>query len=134
MKVINSQLSPVSYKDIEDIVFQYPQKDKELVLNITKKLTQFGNINSLNTISDNIGKICKDSYSKNTKLVPYIHENNDSTASILLYLKNKNSIESLREVIGTNKAGHLLIDETTIKELENNNDLFCKRYSSIFYT
>ncbi len=122
---LNSQLMDVSEADVLSIVDEYPKKDRNLVLKILQRSTQFGNMESLNGLYDFLIAKKEDGlgvFSFSTHRVNSLIEN-------LSYLHTKKAFEKDPatyidlDTIYYRKKGAFLLDKNILSRIENDSNL-----------
>ncbi|MBI2995572.1 MAG: hypothetical protein HYY52_02560 [Candidatus Melainabacteria bacterium] len=121
--VIDDQLAPISAFEIKKMIDSYPPEMRGPALNALKRLTQFANIESLDSLNNKLLRMVQDSFEIYTDRHP-------SLATNLLYYRKKGTfsnelpitkLENLESwgLPRNGKKPALLIDEPTLKRLEN---------------
>ncbi len=122
---MNSQLMDVSVEDIDGIIEGFPSEDKDLVLDILKRATQFGNIESMNSIYDSV----IDEKSKGYGCFSFTDPRANSLIETFSYLAAKKAFSRDpadfvdQDFIGYRKKGAFLLDKTILSKLQTNRDL-----------
>ncbi|MFI3301400.1 MAG: hypothetical protein R3Y28_08300 [Candidatus Gastranaerophilales bacterium] len=113
-RLIRSQQKKISAQTIENFINKYPKNERNLVLKVLAKSTQFSNINSLSSLSLELNK-----YKDKCLLKP--KEANLSLTNSLLYLAKSKRTNPL-DLATNSKVGILVLDNAMLETLENSDE------------
>jgi len=117
MKVIEHQLSAIKAEDIKQAIARFPKKDEALALKALKKLTQFGNMQSLNPLVESAKKLSAIDI-EGQKTIMFLDDHRASLSNSLNYLNNKNIFLKGKSFESSNLIGGYIIDESALNYLE----------------
>jgi len=121
--MINHELKVVTSDDIKRLIGNFEQDDQKLAAQIYNKLTQFGNMNSLNSIRSTLRE----------QDIQVLYINRPSIADNLEYIFNKFKKEKFFE---NNSNRICLLDDEVLYMLKNNKEFaenFNKSVNNIIY-
>ena len=125
MRLIDHQLSSIKAEDIRQVIAKFPQKDEKLALKVLKKLTQFGNMQSLNPLVESAKKLSVIDMD-NEKTIMFLDDHRASLSNGLNYLNNKNIFPKETPFEPCDLVGSYVIDESALQHLENDKSFLRK--------
>lgn len=108
MKVIESQLNAITPGEISSVLKSFPAEDRALAAVLLKRMTQFGNMDSVDALNTIINK----------KYGPSLYDGGrqPSIATNMRYLDTKNALKLTPDFSGS--YGTCILDEMTLERLE----------------
>lgn len=106
----NDQLNIISPEKIQKIIDSFDESDRPMASKIMQKMTQFGNMQSLNEIAKHVKKNKGNFYYKRDLI---------DLSTIIQYLSDKDAFGGVIGEFGSTKNSYIL-DETALEELEKN--------------
>lgn len=115
---MKEQLNIISPEQIQNIINSFNEDDREIAARLLQRMTQFGNMRSINKIAN---------FLSHSETSLYLTGKNDFT-QILNYLATKNNAVKHYSEIFSNESGNrsFILDKVSLEELETNSKFLSK--------
>ncbi|HSA06475.1 MAG TPA: hypothetical protein P5556_04790 [Candidatus Gastranaerophilales bacterium] len=117
---INQQLDIIKPTEIQNLINSFPEEDRPLAAKLTQKMTQFGNMESLNEIATYAR-----ANSSNLFSTTYFYKNNlINMSSVMTYMEEKDLFNKIPydNSKAKNPYQFYILDKVSLEELETNKE------------